>query len=134
MPSYTCPCCGHTEDCDSADAAFQAGWDVAPHFTLQPICNLCPSSPVVLQGLDGARARHARLHAAWQRDGRPKAFDVGGELAADGATRAEVEEQKVQIDAIKRLFEPAKTLASRSTLRARCTEPMPGAGSRAHAI
>src|SRR5258705_13977605 len=44
MPSYTCLCCGHPEGFDSADAAFQAGWDVAPHFTLQPLCNLCPSS------------------------------------------------------------------------------------------
>ena len=108
MPSYTCLCCGHTEEFDSADAAFQAGWDVAPHFTLQPLCSLCPSSPIVLQGLDGARARHAELHAAWQRDGRPKEFNVGVELTADGATDAEIERQKAQIEAIKKLFEPKR--------------------------
>ncbi len=108
MSSYTCLCCGHTEVFDSADAAYQAGWDVAPHFTVQPLCGLCPSSPVVLQGLDGARARHAEAHATWQRDGRPKDFDVTAELAVDGATHAEVEEQKAQIDAIKKLFEPKK--------------------------
>ena len=105
MPTYSCLCCGYTETFESADSAFNAGWDVAPHFTVQPFCNLCPSSPVVLQGLDGARARHAELHAAWQRDGRPKEFDVGAELVADGATDAEVEEQKAQVEAIKKLFD-----------------------------
>jgi len=106
MPTYTCLCCGHTQTFESADAAFQAGWDVAPRFTVQPLCNLCPSAPVVLRGLEGARTRHAEMHAAWQRDGRPKDFDVAAELAADGATDAEVEEQKAQIDAFKKLLEP----------------------------
>jgi hypothetical protein len=91
MPTYTCLCCGHTETFESPEAAFQAGWDVPPYFTVQPLCNLCPSAPVVLQGLNGARARHAKAHAAWKRDGRPKDFDVPAELAADGATDAEVE-------------------------------------------
>lgn len=101
MPTYTCLCCEHTETFESADAAFQAGWDVAPHFTIQPLCDLCTSSPVALEGLEGARARHAKLHAAWQRDGRPKQFDVGVELAVDGVTDAEVEVQKAQIEMIK---------------------------------
>jgi hypothetical protein len=57
-----------------------------------------------LQGLDGVRVRHADLHAAWKRDGRPKEFDVGTELVADGATDAEVEEQKAQIEVIKKLL------------------------------
>ena len=105
MPAYTCLCCGYTETFESADAAFQAGWDVAPHFTVQPLCNLCPSSPVVLEGLERARERHAKLHAAWQRDGRPKEFDVGAELAVDGVTDAEVEEQRAHIEMIKKLFQ-----------------------------
>ena len=104
MPAYTCLCCGYTEIFETADAAFHAGWDVAPHFTVQPLCNLCPSSPVVLEGLERARARHAELHAAWQRDGRPKEFDVSAELAVDGLTDAEVEKQRAQLEMIKRLF------------------------------
>jgi hypothetical protein len=85
-------CCGHAETFENADAAFQAGWDVAPRFTVQRLCNLCPSAPAVLRGLDGARARHAEMHV-WQRDGRPKDFNVAAELAADGATDVEVEQQ-----------------------------------------
>jgi hypothetical protein len=108
MPSYTCLCCGHTETCESADAAFQTGWDVAPHFTIQPLCKLCPAAPVVLHGLEGARERHARSHDAWHRDGRPKEFDMAAELAADEATATEVEEQIVEIDALKKLFGPTK--------------------------
>jgi hypothetical protein len=45
MPSYTCLCCGHTEEFDSADASFQAVCDVAPHFALQP-----PSAPFAQAG------------------------------------------------------------------------------------
>jgi hypothetical protein len=51
-----------------------------------------------------ARARHAKLHAAWERDGRPKEFDVSVELAVDGVIDAEVEKQRSQIEMIKRLF------------------------------
>lgn len=108
MPTYTCLCCGYAEIFESADAAFQAGWDVAPYFTLQPLCNLCPAAPVALHGLVSARARHAELHAAWQRDGRPKDFDVNAELTIDGASDAEVKRQKAGLEAIKRLFESKK--------------------------
>src|SRR2546430_6656812 len=34
--TYTCLCCSHTETFETAEAAFEAGWDVAPYFTLQP--------------------------------------------------------------------------------------------------
>jgi hypothetical protein len=108
MAMYTCLCCGYTEMFESADAAFQAGWDVAPYFTLQPLCNLCPAAPVALYGLDRARARHAEFHATWQRDGRPKEFDVNAEHAIDGASDAEIEREKVGLEAIMKLFRSKK--------------------------
>ncbi len=59
MPTYTCLCCGHTEAFETAQDAFEASWDVAPYFTLQPLCNLCLSAPVLILGVDGARRLHA---------------------------------------------------------------------------
>ena len=108
MPTYSCLCCRYTQTFDSPDAAFHAGWDVAPRFTVQPLCNLCPSAPFVLLGLEGARRRHAELHATWQRNGRPEDFDVATELAADGATVAEIERHKAEIERLRNLFEPKK--------------------------
>jgi hypothetical protein len=35
MPPYTCLCCGHIKTFETADDAFEAGWDIAPYFTLQ---------------------------------------------------------------------------------------------------
>ena len=108
MPSYTCLCCEHTETFESADAAFQAGWDVAPHFTMQPLCNLCPAAPVVLFGLDVARARHASRHDAWRRDGRPREFGLASELSTDVTAAADVEEQTTKNDGLKKPFDPGK--------------------------
>jgi hypothetical protein len=71
MPTYTCLCCGHTETFEIAEDAFEAGWDVTPYFTLEPLCDFCPSAPVLIHGLDGARSRHADEHANWKRHGRP---------------------------------------------------------------
>ena len=71
MPTYTCLCCGHTETFDTAEAAFQASWDVAPYFTLQPLCDWCMSAPILIHGLDEARRLHADTHAHWKKRGRP---------------------------------------------------------------
>jgi hypothetical protein len=71
MPTYTCLCCGHTQTFDTAEETFEASWDVAPYFTLQPLCDFCPSAPVLIYGLDGARSLHADEHADWKKHGRP---------------------------------------------------------------
>jgi hypothetical protein len=71
MPTYTCLCCGHTEAFETAEDAFEAGWDVSPYFTLQPLCDFCPSAPVLIHRLDGARSRHADAHANCKKHGRP---------------------------------------------------------------
>jgi hypothetical protein len=105
MPTYTCLCCEHTETFESADAAFAAGWDVAPHFTLQPVCNLCLSAPILILGLDGARRRHAAAHARWQRDGRPRKFDAAAEFAADGLTPEQAAARKAELHALQKGFE-----------------------------
>lgn len=73
MSIYTCLCCGHTEAFEAAQDAFEAGWDVAPYFTLQPLCNLCLSAPVIILGLDAARQLHAEKHTQWKKHGRPTA-------------------------------------------------------------
>ncbi len=108
MPTYTCLCCDHTETFESTDAALNGGWDVAPHFTLQPLCNLCPAAPIVVDGLERARQRHAHVHAVWQRDGRPKEFDVDVELAVDGISGKDAEAHKAGMDALRRLCEEMK--------------------------
>jgi len=74
MPIYTCLCCGHTEAFETAQDAFEASWDVAPYFTLQPLCNLCLSAPVIILGLEGARrlpSALAKAHEEWRKHGRP---------------------------------------------------------------
>ena len=75
MPTYTCLCCGHSETFGSADDAHHASWDVAPYFTLQPLCDLCLSAPILILGLEGARKRHAATHAHWKQHGRPEPSD-----------------------------------------------------------
>ena len=62
MPTYTCLCCGHSETLESAEAAHHASWDVAPYFTLQPLCDLCMSAPILILGLEGAWKQHAATH------------------------------------------------------------------------
>jgi hypothetical protein len=59
------------ETFETADEAFEAGWDIAPYFTLQPLCDFCRSAAVLIHGLDGARSRHADEHANWKKHGRP---------------------------------------------------------------
>ena len=51
--------------------AFEAGWHIAPYFTLQPLCDFWPSASVLIHGLDGVRSRHTDEHANWKRHGRP---------------------------------------------------------------
>lgn len=81
MPTYTCLCCGHSESFESAEAAHHASWDVAPYFTLQPLCDLCLSAPILILGLEGARQQHAAAHEQWKRNGRPRLVD--NEAATD---------------------------------------------------
>jgi len=81
MNRYTCICCDHEEEFESAKAAYDAGWDVEPDFTCQPLCNLCPAAHVALDGLDAARRRHAESHARWKREGRPTQFEWDREQA-----------------------------------------------------
>ena len=68
-------CCGHTEMFESAEAAFRASWDVAPRFTVQPLCDLCLTTPIPLYGLEGARNLHAAAHAHWKEHGRGAPID-----------------------------------------------------------
>ena len=91
MPTYTCLCCGYTEAFVTAQDAFEASWDVAPYFTLQPLCNLCLSAPVMILGVDGARQMHAEAHAKWKKHGRPKPMHAvtGEESEQDNNVQAE---------------------------------------------
>jgi hypothetical protein len=34
---------------------------------VQPLCDFCPSAPVLIHGLDGARRLHADEHANWKK-------------------------------------------------------------------
>jgi hypothetical protein len=74
MVELTCRCCGHTEQFDSYDAAFEAGWDEPTHLPSWPIsCNLCPG--VASMGL----VDHSVAHEKWKRDGkRPAEFSTYG--------------------------------------------------------
>jgi hypothetical protein len=83
MPTYTCLCCGHTEAFETAEAAFQASWDVAPYFTLQPLCDFCMSAPILIHGLDEARRLHAETHAHWKKHGRPTPIHANSGEEAD---------------------------------------------------
>ena len=80
MLTYTCLCCGHTETFETAEAADDASWDVAPYFTLQPLCDWCMSAPILIHGLDEARRLHADEHENWKKHGRPRPIrDISGE-------------------------------------------------------
>lgn len=46
--ALVCLCCGRTETFSSNRAAYEVGWDVAPYFTVSPICDRCPSSYYML--------------------------------------------------------------------------------------
>jgi hypothetical protein len=90
MVKYKCLCCEYEQEFENAEAAYKAGWDVPPYFTVvQPMCNLCPSAPVVIHGgIEGARMRHKCSHERWKRDGRPAHFEEAEEDAlSDGMGR-----------------------------------------------
>jgi hypothetical protein len=66
-----CLCCGFEAEFPDAEAAFKAGWDCPPHFTASPICcDLCPS--VAAMGM----VDHSAAHERWEREGRPREFDM----------------------------------------------------------
>lgn len=67
-----CACCGFEQEFEDGEAAFQEGWDALPYFTGYECCNLCPGSYVVL----GITHEHRRAHEKWQREGRPKEFQI----------------------------------------------------------
>lgn len=58
MPAYRCLCCERQQEFDSAEEAFKSGWDVAPYFTIEPLCDECPSAYVAIYGIAEARRRH----------------------------------------------------------------------------
>ncbi len=66
----TCICCKHEQEFESPEAAFNAGWDCEPYFTVAPLCNLCPTSTIVCGW------SHEKAHAHWKEHGRPE--DFGG--------------------------------------------------------
>jgi len=70
IPTYSWLCRGHTEPFETDHDAFEAGWDVAPYFPLEPLCNLCLSATVMILGLDAARLLHTEKHAQSQKQGR----------------------------------------------------------------
>ena len=57
--SYTCECCGRSETFESPQAAFDAGWDNLPFFTVVTTCDGCLSSFLVL-GRSGECPHHRR--------------------------------------------------------------------------
>ncbi len=67
-----CQCCGFEQEFADGEAAFEAGWDAPPHFTMVICCNLCPASFIVL----GEVARHHVAHEHWKIHGRPKEFEI----------------------------------------------------------
>lgn len=65
-----CQCCEFEQEFADGEAAFQAGWDAPPHFSQYICCDLCPAVCIVLG------APHAKAHARWAKNGRPKQFTV----------------------------------------------------------
>lgn len=55
LRAYTCLRCKKVGAFYSAHEAFEAGWDVAPYFTLSPLCPDCPTVPFISRR-DGARS------------------------------------------------------------------------------
>lgn len=97
MVKFQCLCCGYEQEFNSAEEAYKAGWDVAPYFTIQPLCNLCPASSVAVSGLKAAQERHAKSHARWARDGRPNDFEWDQEQVL-GGTKESFEEVKQKVE------------------------------------
>lgn len=71
-----CACCGYTQTFQSADEAFEKGWDCPPAFTVV-CCPLCPT--VCALGI----VSHNRAHEQWAEEGRPDAFRLD-KCASDG--------------------------------------------------
>lgn len=71
MPTYTCLCCDHTETFESTDAALNGGWDVAPHFTLQPLCKKSPDERITLYEFQGKIVAER-----WQKHGPGRADGI----------------------------------------------------------
>jgi hypothetical protein len=63
-----CICCGHEQMFKDSEEAFHAGWDAEPHFTVGPLCDLCPAS------LHALKISHDAAHARWVLRGRPGEF------------------------------------------------------------
>lgn len=84
MIKFKCICCDVEKEFADGRAAFDAGWDVPPYFTLQPLCDLCPASAVVIHGLEAARQRHKASHERWEKkEGRPALFEWNEEKNLD---------------------------------------------------
>jgi hypothetical protein len=71
MITLVCLCCGISREFDNSQAAFEAGWDDPEHFTLNPFCDLCPTS-LYLLGIS-----HQAAHERWAAQGRPANFTPG---------------------------------------------------------
>ncbi len=63
-----CICCGHEQQFKDAEEAFQKSWDAEPHFTVGPLCDLCPASLFIL------KKGHETAHNLWSIIGRPHSF------------------------------------------------------------
>jgi hypothetical protein len=70
MITLKCQCCGVVQIFTSPLEAFEKGWDCPPYFTQVVCCDLCPASFVVL-GIP-----HTASHERWEREGRPKEFQI----------------------------------------------------------
>jgi hypothetical protein len=84
MPTYTCLCCCHTETFDTPEDAFEAGWDVAPYFTLQPVRFLSVSAgpdPRARRSQTAARRPPRKLEETRTSDATPRAHREGAESA-----------------------------------------------------
>lgn len=67
------PGCGYTEEYDSEQAAFEAGWDGVGVVSSWPVsCPLCPG--VASLGM----VDHSEAHVKWLSEGRPEGFTAQG--------------------------------------------------------
>lgn len=95
-----CGCCGHAEEFESQDAAFDEGWDTPLRFGYTA-CSLCPGVGVYLPHYLSQQAReedsaerrasllaeaaawshsHDRAHGRWATEGRPNSFEASVRL------------------------------------------------------
>jgi len=97
MIALQCQCCKIIKTFADNEAAFQAGWDAPPHFSMHICCDLCPAVCVVLG------AGHEKAHAHWAQHGRPEKF---GPLCVTDKDFGETTEKdlKDQESAVRELF------------------------------